>query len=101
MFIEAYGAEGRATMLALKPALPFFTWPEGCPGLVFPPNRAGVFDDEGRKERRGAEGELAIRGPAVTPGYWNDVEGTMEVKRDGWLRTGIRATRSRFVITLR
>jgi long-subunit acyl-CoA synthetase (AMP-forming) len=46
-------------------------------------------------------GELIIRGPAVTPGYWNDVEGTLEAKRDGWLHTGIKATKKHFLITLR
>jgi acyl-coenzyme A synthetase/AMP-(fatty) acid ligase len=101
MFVEAYGAGGRATMLALKPALSSIAWPEGCPGLVLPPNRAGVFDGEGRPVKRGGEGELAIRGPAVTPGYWNDVEGTLAAKRDGWLRTGITATKTRCLITLR
>jgi len=101
MFVEAYGAGGRATMLALKPALSSIAWPEGCPGLVLPPNRAGVFDREGRLVKHGGEGELAIRGPAVTPGYWNDVEGTLAAKRDGWFHTGINATRSNFLITLR
>jgi acyl-coenzyme A synthetase/AMP-(fatty) acid ligase len=100
-FVEAYDAGGRATMLALKPALSSIAWPEGCPGLVLPPNRAGVFDGEGRVVKGGREGELAIRGPSVTPGYWNDVEGTLAAKRDGWFRTGIKATRSNFLITLR
>ncbi|MEW6555014.1 MAG: AMP-binding protein [Actinomycetota bacterium] len=100
-FLEAYDAGGRATVLALKPALSFIAWPEGCPGLVLPPNRAGVFDEEGRPVKGGGEGELAIRGPAVTPGYWNDIEGTLAAKRDGWFRTGIKASMSRCLINLR
>jgi long-chain acyl-CoA synthetase len=36
----------------------------------------------------GEAGELLIRGPMVTPGYWhNDVE-TEKAIRDGWFRTG-------------
>ncbi len=101
MFVEAYDAGGRAAMLALKPALSSIAWPQGCPGLVFPPNRAGVFDGEGRLVKRDQEGELSIRGPAVTPGYWNDIDGTLAAKRDGWFRTGIKATRADFLITLR
>ncbi len=100
VFVEAYGAGGRATVLALKTDLPFFAWPERWPGLVIPPNRAAVFDGDGRRLRHGGEGELAIRGPAVTPGYWNDVEGTLAVKRNGWLHTGVKASVNRLLIQL-
>jgi long-chain acyl-CoA synthetase len=99
--IEAYSAGGNATVLALKPDLLYSVLPEGCPGLVIPPNRICIVDEMGRRVGRGEEGELAIRGPAVTQGYWNDIEVTMSVKRNGWLYTGIRATRNRFLITLR
>lgn len=91
--VELYFAAGKATVLALKPALPGITWPEGCPGLVIPPNRVRILDELGRRVKRGEEGELALRGPAVTQGYWNDIEGTLAAKRDGWLHTDIRAKR--------
>ncbi len=38
-------------------------------------------------------GELVIRGPHVTPGYWNNPEATAAAIRDGWLHTGDLATR--------
>lgn len=97
-FIEAYGAGGNATVLALKATLNPLAWPQGCPGTIVPPNRAGIAGD---RSGCGDEGELIIRGPAVTPGYWNDVEGTLAAKRGGWLYTGIPATIKRGVITLR
>jgi len=97
--VELYCAGGNATVLALKPYLPCFTWPEGCPGLVIPPNRMRIVDELGRQVKRGEDGELAIRGPAVTHGYWNDIEETLAAKRDGWLHTGIRAKRGFLHIT--
>jgi fatty-acyl-CoA synthase len=38
-------------------------------------------------------GELLIRGPHVTPGYWNNPEATAQAIVDGWLRTGDLAVR--------
>ncbi len=38
-------------------------------------------------------GELLIRGPHVTPGYWNNPDATSQVVIDGWLHTGDLATR--------
>jgi fatty-acyl-CoA synthase len=34
------------------------------------------------------EGELLIRGPHVTPGYWKRLEETAQTIKDGWLHTG-------------
>jgi long-chain acyl-CoA synthetase len=46
------------------------------------------LDDPGREVPSGARGELWIRGPQVMLGYWNRPKETVEVLRDGWLRTG-------------
>jgi fatty-acyl-CoA synthase len=41
-----------------------------------------------------ATGELQIRGPGITPGYWNNEAATKAAfTRDGWLRTGDVARR--------
>ena len=37
---------------------------------------------------RGEVGELLIRGPNITPGYWNNPEATAKSFVDGWLKTG-------------
>jgi acyl-coenzyme A synthetase/AMP-(fatty) acid ligase len=101
LFMESYGACGNASMLALKPHLPFTAWPpEGYPGFTVPPNRMRVADAGGRRVGPGEEGELLIKGPAVTIGYWNDLEGSLRAKRGGWLHTGIRAKKTRFSLTI-
>jgi fatty-acyl-CoA synthase len=44
---------------------------------------------DGRELARGAVGEVQVRGPGVTPGYWNDPEATAAAfTDDGWFRSG-------------
>lgn len=52
-----------------------------------------VVDTDGSECRPGEAGELLIRGPHVTPGYWRRPEATAETIRDGWLHTGDLAER--------
>ena len=52
-----------------------------------------LVDEEGKEVAEGALGELLIRGPLVTPGYWNRPDATAEAVQDGWLHTGDLAYR--------
>ena len=47
-----------------------------------------VVDDDGRDCADGEVGELLLRGPVCTPGYWNNPAATEAALTDGWLRTG-------------
>ena len=47
-----------------------------------------VVDDEGKELPWGEVGELYIKGPNVTPGYWNNSEATEKSFDEGWLKTG-------------
>jgi len=49
---------------------------------------AKIVTAEGEDARPGEVGELWVRGPNVTPGYWNRPEETAAVFSDGWFRTG-------------
>lgn len=51
-------------------------------------NEARVIDDDGRECDPGETGELQLRNPAVTPGYWGMPEETAVAIVDGWLHTG-------------
>jgi len=51
-------------------------------------NEVRVVDDDGRDLRPGQTGELLLRNPVVTPGYWGMPEETVSAITDGWLHTG-------------
>ncbi len=47
-----------------------------------------IADDDGKDVQQGGIGELLIKGPNITPGYWNEPEATAAAFTDGWLHTG-------------
>lgn len=47
-----------------------------------------LVDDAGREVGVDEVGELLLRGPACTPGYWKNDAATAEAIRDGWFHTG-------------
>ncbi len=51
-------------------------------------NEARVVDEEGKELGAGETGELLLRNPVVTPGYWGMPDETAAAIVDGWLHTG-------------
>jgi long-chain acyl-CoA synthetase len=47
-----------------------------------------VVDNDGRDVPVGSPGEVIVRGPNVTPGYWNHPKETQAAFRGGWFYTG-------------
>jgi fatty-acyl-CoA synthase len=51
--------------------------------------RLKICDPDGNEVARGTTGELMIKGPNVTPGYWNRAEANKtSFTADGWFHTG-------------
>ncbi len=61
----------------------------GTVGLPLPRLGVRVVDPETFEDLApGGVGELWLRGPSITPGYWRKPEETARAFRDGWFRTG-------------
>jgi long-chain acyl-CoA synthetase len=59
-------------------------------GLPLPGLDARIVDiaDPAKELPPGEAGELAMRGPVITPGYWNKPDATRDAFHDGWFLTG-------------
>jgi fatty-acyl-CoA synthase len=55
--------------------------------------QARIVDVDGNDVPPGERGELLLRGPSITPGYWNQPELTAKSFIDGWFKTGDIARR--------
>jgi acyl-CoA synthetase (AMP-forming)/AMP-acid ligase II len=47
-----------------------------------------VVDGDGRAVASGETGEIVLRGPSITPGYFGDPAATEDAWRGGWFHTG-------------
>ncbi len=84
--VEGYGmTETAAGIVIQRPGEP--RRPGSC-GRPYPGCEVRVLDDRGGEVPPGTTGELVVRGPQVTPGYWEAPEETAAAFADGWLRTG-------------
>lgn len=47
-----------------------------------------IVDEQGRDVQHGEVGEITIKGPSMSTGYWDRPDETAEMIRNGWLHTG-------------
>jgi acyl-CoA synthetase (AMP-forming)/AMP-acid ligase II len=59
----------------------------GSMGRSSPLVLARIIDEAGVEVPDGEVGEIAVRGPTVSPGYWNRPELTVQRQGQGWHRT--------------
>lgn len=84
---QAYGLTETSPAATINPldAIEF----KGSIGLPIPSTEIAIRDDEQRDVPIGESGEICIRGPQVTPGYWNRPDETQKIfDTDGFLRSG-------------
>jgi fatty-acyl-CoA synthase len=60
----------------------------GSAGKAMMHTEIRIVDEAGKDVKQGEIGELLIKGPNITPGYWNKPEATAAAFTDGWLHTG-------------
>ena len=86
--IEGFGMTETSPVTHGNPL--FGTRKPGSVGLPFPGTDMKIVDLETGEEELGLnqEGELCIKGPQVTSGYWHRPDETGRAIRNGWLHTG-------------
>jgi len=89
--LEAYGLTETSPCVTINPTTNKSF--NGSIGLPVPSTDVCILDDERREVPLGSAGELAVKGPQVMKGYWNNPLETAKVfTKDGWLLTGDIAT---------
>jgi len=84
---EGYGLTEASPIVAINP-VPIKRF-KGSVGLPLPNTDLKIIDSRGITLPQGKEGEVCVRGPQITKGYWNNPEETKKViDKDGWLHTG-------------
>jgi fatty-acyl-CoA synthase len=84
---QIYGMTEAGGVATATPKADALDHPESCgSGSIFTEVR--VMTPDGTFAPPGVAGELVVRGPGVTPGYWRDPQTTAAAMRDGWLHSG-------------
>tara|TARA_B100000676_G_scaffold100426_1_gene100234 strand:+ start:4500 stop:6086 length:1587 start_codon:yes stop_codon:yes gene_type:complete len=83
--VESYGlTEGGPVPIAVPPGVTRV--PPGSCGKILPEGELKLVGADGLEHP--SEGEIWVRNPGVTPGYWNRPDVNAEKIVDGWLKTG-------------
>jgi long-chain acyl-CoA synthetase len=83
--MQGYGlTETTAAIFANTPGDNVF----GSVGKAMKGVEGKIINPQPQEEGGPAVGEVAVRGPVVMKGYWNRIDATAAVLRDGWFYTG-------------
>lgn len=85
--LEAYGLTETSPAATINPMN--LTEYNGSIGLPLPSTDIVILDDNENEVPIGSSGEISIKGPQVTPGYWKRPDETALVfTKNGYLKTG-------------
>lgn len=85
--LEAYGLTETSPCITINP--PTLKAYNGTIGLPVPSTDVCILDDHYNEVPIGQAGEIAVKGPQVMRGYWENPTETAKVfTKDGWLLTG-------------
>jgi len=87
--VDGFGMTEAGTVLGMPPHdLELLRAKAGSVGVPAAYMNVRIVGQDGRDVRPGEVGELWLRGPSVTPGYWKDSRATRAAFTNGWLRSG-------------
>jgi len=87
VLLEGYGLSETSPSVSVSPS--YLTKFNGFVGLPVPSTEISIRDETGKQVRRGAPGEICVKGPQVMQGYWNNQEATKEaIDEEGFFKTG-------------
>ncbi|MFC3068894.1 AMP-binding protein [Phenylobacterium soli] len=90
---NGYGMSENGTVLGVPLDLDTARRKVGSAGLAAPAIEVRLVGADGRDVAEGETGEIWLRGPSITPGYWGQPEANAKAFSDGWFRTGDAARR--------
>ncbi|KAI8875602.1 acetyl-CoA synthetase-like protein [Backusella circina FSU 941] len=83
--LNAYGMTEALGMFLSDPAITFM----GGVGAIAPGFSAKIIDEDGNDVEEGQMGELIVKGPTITQGYYRNLKATKStIDSDGYLHTG-------------
>jgi fatty-acyl-CoA synthase len=92
--IEGYGSSEAGTVFGMPLDLDTIARKKGSCGTRALFTDARIVDGDGNDVAPNTVGEIWLKGPSVTPGYWNQPEITAKhFSADGWFKTGDAARR--------
>jgi len=87
--VDGYGMTEAGTVLGMPVEPGIIAEKAGSAGLPAPTLSLRIVSDDGLEMPADAVGELQIKGPNITPGYWRrPAETEAAFTTDGWFRTG-------------
>ena len=85
---QTWGLSETCGSITIVPLQDAHKAPQGSVGALAPSCYARIVDDNERDVKPGEAGEIWVKGPIVTKGYWRNEKANKDSYRGGWFCTG-------------